>query len=157
MKNKPETREFVPTYEQEQVSRGLLSWINQYKNFPVGVKKVSFEHLEDDKPCMTLSTIQGTYVTKRYLGGDYMAEYQFAIIYRGQPTTDGDRLRLNEILDAFGDWAARRREKPNIGENKQTMKIVINARASTIGRNDNGDEDCQILMTMTYYAKRSST
>lgn len=147
-------REAVPSYEQEQVSRGLLAWLNQYQDFPAGVRRFDFEFLEEDKPCMALSTIQGTYITKRYVGGDYMAEYQFKLIYRGQPTTNGDRLKMDEALDAIGDWAARRRNGPDIGENKRMQRITVNARSSLFGRYDNGDEDHQILMTLNYYSER---
>ncbi len=139
--------EAVPSYEQEQVSRGLLAWLNQYTGFPAGVKRFDFEFLEEDKPCMALSTIPGTYIIKRYVGGDYRAGYQFKLIYRGQPTTNGDRLKMDEVLDAIGDWAARScRErnprlwdKPNIGAGKQIQKITVNARSSLFGRYDNGD------------------
>ncbi len=156
-------RETVLAYEQEQVSRGLLVWLNQYPDFPAGIRRFDFEFLDEDKPCMALSTIQGAYITKRYVGGDYRAEYQFKLIYRDQPTTNGDRLKMDEVLDAVGDWAARSwRErnprlwdKPNIGAGKQIQKITVNARSSLFGRYDNGDEDHQILMTMTYYSERS--
>lgn len=159
-----QTREAVPSYEQEQVSRGLLTWLNQYHGFPPSVKRFDFEFLEEDKPCMALSTIQGTYITKRYVGGDYMAEYQFKLIYRSQPTTNGERLKMDEDLDAIGDWAARSwrgndprfLDKPDIGEKKQIQRIAVNARSSLFGRYDNGDEDHQILMTMKYYRERSN-
>ncbi len=147
-------REAVPTAEQEQVSRGLLSWLNQYPDFPAGIRGFDFEYLGTDKPGMMLSTIQGTYVTKRYMGGDYMAEYQFKLVYRGQPTDNGGRLKMDETLDAIGVWAERRRPGPNIGDNRQTTRITVNARSSLFGRYDNGDEDHQVLMTMTYYAER---
>lgn len=152
---KEQPREAVPSYEQEQVSRGLLKWLNQYPNFPEGIQRFDFEFLGTDKSCMALSTIQGTYITKRYVGGDYMAEYQFKLIYRGQPTDNSERLEMDEILDAIGDWAAHRRDKPDIGEKKQMQRLVVNARSSLFGRYDNGDEDHQILMTMTYYSERS--
>lgn len=155
MENKQQPREAVPAYEQEQVSRGLLAWLNQYPDFPVGIRRFDFEFLATDKPCMALSTIQGTYITKRYVGGDYMAEYQFKLIYRGQPTDNGERLEMDEVLDAIGDWAARRRDKPDIGPKKQMQRITVNARSSLFGRYDNGDEDHQILMTLNYYSERS--
>lgn len=149
-------RETVPSYEQEQVSRGLLAWLNQHPDFPAGIRRFDFEFLEADKPCMALSTIQGTYITKRYVGGDYRAEYQFKLIYRDQPTTNGDRLKMDEVLDAIGDWAAHRRDRPDIGAGKQVQRVTVNARSSLFGRYDNGDEDHQILMTMTYYSERNA-
>lgn len=148
-------KESVPSYEQEQVSRGLLAWLNEYPEFPDGIRRFDFEFLEDDKPSMALSTIQGTYIIKRYMGGDYMAEYQFKLIYRGQPTTNGDRLKMDEILDAIGDWAAHRRDGPELGTGKQMQRVTVNARSSLFGRYDNGDEDHQILMTLNYYSERS--
>lgn len=148
-------KEAVPSYEQEQVSRGLLAWLNQYPDFPAEVKRFDFEYLDDNKPGMALSTIQGTYIIKRYVGGDYTAEYQFKLIYRGQPTTNGDRLKMDEVLDAIGDWAAHRRDGPDIGAGKRMQRMTVNARSSLFGRYDNGDEDHQILMTLNYYSERS--
>lgn len=146
---------FVPSPEQERVSRGLLAWLNQYPGFPPGVWMIEFEYLDTDKPGMALSAIQAAYKTKEYMGGDYLAEYQFKLIYRAQPgDSNNNRLKMNEILDAIGDWAARRRDKPDIGAGKQMRKIVCNARAALFGRYENGDEDHQILMTMHYYAEK---
>lgn len=153
--NENEPLSYVSSAEQEQVSRGLLSWLNQYDSFPAGVRRIDFESLYEDKPCMALSTIQGTYVTKRYMGGDYMAEYQFKLIYRDQPgDSNNERLKMDEILDAIGDWAAGRWKKPDIGSGKQVRRVTVNARSSLFGRYENGDEDHQILMTMNYYAEK---
>lgn len=157
MADKEQMYEAVPAYEQERASRGLLAWLNGYTGFPPGVRAITFEYLDDDKPSMALSTIQGAYIIKRYMGGDYMVGYQFKLIYRAQPTTDGGRLEMDEALDALGDWAARRRDRPDIGEGKRMQRIAVNARASLFGRYENGDEDHQILMTMTYYSERSKT
>lgn len=149
-------REAVPAYEQEQVGRKFLAWLNQYPNFPSGVKRFDYSFLESDKPCMALFGIQGTYVTKPYVGGDYMADYQFSLNYRSQPTTNGERLKMDEDLDAVGDWAVweMKRNRPDIGTGKQAAKLKINARSLPIGREENGDEDHQILMTLTYYSER---
>lgn len=150
---------FVASSEQEQVSRGLLSWLNEYPSLPAGVRMIDFEYLADDTPGLTLSTIQGAYITRRYLGGDYMAEYQFKLIYRAQPgDSRNNRLKMDETLDALGDWAVARAktDKPDIGAGKQVRGIVCNTRSSLFGRYENGDEDHQILMTMHYYAAKGA-
>lgn len=84
-----------------------------------------------------------------------MAEYQFKLIYRGQPINDNERLGMDEDLNAVGDWAARRRDVPDIGKGKRMQRMTVNARSSLFGRYENGDEDHQILMTMRYYSERS--
>lgn len=152
--NREQPKSFVSTTEGQRVSRGLLGWLNQYSDFPSGIRMIDFEYLDSDKPCIALSTIQGPYITKQYMGGDYMAEYQFKIIYRAQPgDSNNNRLKMDEDLDALGDWAMHKKEKPDIGTYKQVRKIICNARAALFGRYENGDEDHQILMTMSYYAK----
>lgn len=149
-------REVVPAYEQEQVGRKFLSWLNRYPNFPPGVKGFDYSFLESDKPCMALFGIQGTYIIKRYVGGDYVADYQFSLNYRAQPSTNNDRLKMDEVLDAIGDWAVwqMRLTRPSIGPGKYVSNLRINARSLPIGREENGDEDHQILMTLTYYSER---
>ena len=99
---------------------------------------------------MALSTIQGAYKIKQYITGGYLAQYQFELIYRAQPQDNNDRLHMDEILNALGDWAVNCNEKPNLGPGRTVRSIACDARSSLYGRYENGDEDHQILMTLKY-------
>lgn len=140
----------VPGTETEQISRALMGWFKQYPDFPPGVRQLEFEYLKDDTPCMALSTIQGAYKIKQYITGGYLAQYQFELIYRAQPQDNNDRLHMDEILNALGDWAVNCNEKPNLGPGRTVRSIACDARSSLYGRYENGDEDHQILMTLKY-------
>lgn len=146
--------EYVSAAESDQVSRKLLGWFNQYQSFPAGVRMIDFEYLEDDKPSMALSTIQGAYKTVQYITGGYLAQYQFKLIYRAQPGSNNGRLKMDEVLNDLGDWAAAREDFPDIGEGLQFQSVVCDTRAGLFGRYENGDEDHQILMTMEYQRKK---
>lgn len=137
----------VPAAEQDTISRALLRWLNEYPDKPAAV---NFEYLSAGRPDLALSTIQGAYKTREYVRGGYQAQYQFKLIYRAQPQFDGERLAMDELLDAYADWAAARRPLPDIGPGKRALRITANTRASLFARMDNGDEDHQILMTMDY-------
>lgn len=147
-------RSLVKAAEEDLVSRNLLTWLRVYPNMPPGVKTIKFEELDEDKPCMALSTIQGTYIISTDITGAYTAEYQFKIIYRAQPSTDGDRLKMDEVLNSIGDWAEWRQEimqdPPNIGTGRKVESIKTATRSSLFGRYENGDEDHQIIMLLTY-------
>ena len=65
----------VPAAEEDQVSRKLLVWLNTFPDKPVDI--IRFEFLPEDTAAMALSTIQATYITRRYILGGYQAEYQF--------------------------------------------------------------------------------
>lgn len=142
----------VEKSEEDQVSRNMVLWANTYLGIPddlSGDIAINFEYLVADYPCMSLSTIQSTYITKRYILGGYQAEYQFKIIYRIKPGKSIDkRLKADEILNRFGDWA--RTQRPYIGENMRVLRIEATTRSSMFAVYENGDEDHQILMKMTY-------
>lgn len=139
----------VTASEQDQISRLLLSWLNEYPNKPVTV--INYEFLEDDKPSMALSTIQGAYKTRRYITGGYEAAYEFKVIYRTQPgNSNNNRLKVDELLDSLADWSTSRADVPVLGEGIRFRRLETNSRSSLFARYENGDEDHQILMTMTY-------
>lgn len=142
----------VSKTEEDQVSRNMVIWANTFPDLPdnlAGDPAINFEYLVADFPCMALSTIQSTHILKRYILGGYQAEYQFKIIYRIKPGNSIDkRLKADELLDLFGDWA--RTQRPYIGDNTRVLHIEATTRSSMFAVYENGDEDHQILMKMTY-------
>lgn len=138
----------VSASEQDQISRMMLSWINQFPNKPVPV--INYEFLRDGKPGMALSTIQAAYKTKQYITGGYQAQYQFKVIYRVQPSTNNDRLIADETLNKLGDWMAIRADLPVLGGGIRSIRVDATTRSSLFARYENGDEDHQILMNMIY-------
>lgn len=145
----------VDKSEEDQVSRNVVVWANQFPNLPdnlTGDIAINFEYLVADRPCMAISTIQGGGITKQDILGEHQAEYLFKLIYRIKPGQSIDkRLTADEVLDSFGDWA--RNQNPYIGENMQVIRIEVTSRASLFAIYENGDEDHQILMKITYKTK----
>lgn len=139
----------VAAGEQEQISRFLLAWLNEYPDKPVSI--INYEFLKDGEPGMALSTIQAAYKVKKYILGGYQAQYQFKIIYRVQPgNSNNNRLQADELLNAMGDWATAKADLPVLGDMIRCLKVEATTRSSLFGRYDNGDEDHQILMNMFY-------
>ena len=139
---------YVSQSETDNISRMVLGWINQYPGKPV--RLIEFENIGTGEPSMALSTIQGAYKTKTYIYGGYLAQYQFKVIYRVQPVSNNDRLTADEVLNNLGDWMAANGNLPDLGGNKRAVQIIFDARSSVFAAYDSGDEDHQILMTMTY-------
>lgn len=137
---------YVSNAETDNVSRSMLAWLNSYPQKPVDL--IAYEFLDTDKPSMALSTIQGAYKTKQYITGGYVAQYQFKVIYRVQAASNNDRLNADETLNAMGDWMADRANAPDIGF--RVLRVVCDSRSSLFAAYENGDEDHQVLMTMTY-------
>lgn len=137
---------YVSNAETDKISRTMLAWLNTYPDKPVSL--IEYENLKDDEPSMALSTIQAAYKTKQYITGGYVAQYQFKVIYRLQGMSNNERLGADELLNAMGDWMSDRANTPDIGY--RVLKIVCDTRSALFGAYDNGDEDHQILMTMTY-------
>lgn len=96
-----------------------------------------------------ISTIQGTYITKRFILGGYQAEYQFKLIYRIKPGESNDkRLEADELLNHFGDWA--RKNLPDLGDEIRALRVEPTTQSSKFAAYEGGYEDYQILMKLTY-------
>lgn len=142
-----QVKKAVSAAEEYQVSRKLLVWLNTYPEKPVDL--IRFEFLPADTTAMAISTIQAAYILKKYILGGYKAEYQFKLIYRIKPGNSNDkRLKADELLDALGDWTIGQR--PDIGEGKTVVSVEPTTRSSLFAVYENGDEDHQILMKLTY-------
>lgn len=139
----------VSAEEEQKISRSVMAWLNSWPDRPDVVQRINFEQLPADMPGMALSVTQGTYITQRYITGVHVAEYQFSILYRIKPGTSNDaRLKADETLNAFADWAVQ--NPPNLGENILVTKVENTARSALLVPYENGDEDHQILMRLTY-------
>lgn len=140
-------RQLIAAEEEDKVARKCLIWLNTFAELPVPM--VRYEMLEDDGASMALSTIPGSYITRKYIWGGHRAEYQFKVIYRLKPGTSMDkRLKADELLNRLGDWA--RTNWPDLGEGITVRKVEPTTRAEYFTAYDNGDEDHQIFITVTY-------
>lgn len=139
---------FVEEAEEERLSRLVLIWLNTFPNIPLEISRIDYEVLRDNMTCMALSTIQGAYITKRYILGGHEAEYQFKVIYRINPGNVPDaRLKADELLDRLGVCASR--NKPDLGD-LRVLRVTPTTQSSLFAMYENGDEDHQILMKLTY-------
>ena len=146
--NKP--RSLVAAEEVDKISRSMLVWANTFPDKPVAVIKYEFLTVDStEETGMALSTIQGTYITRQYIVGGYEAEYQFKVIYRIKPGNSNDkRLQADEMLIRFGDWA--RTQKPDLGDGINALKVEPTTQSSKFAAYEDGYEDYQILMRLTY-------
>ena len=130
----------------------MLVWANTFPDKPVAVIKYEFLDIDDaagDETAMALSTIQGTYITRQYIVGGYQAEYQCKLISRIKPgNSNNKRLQADEMLNCFGDWA--RTQKPDLGEGINALKVEPTTQSSKFAAYEDGYEDYQILMKLTY-------
>lgn len=142
--------EYAPYAEEDKIERALVVWANTWPDIPTDVTLINIEpHLAADATGMMLTTIQSAYIMKHYILGGHKAEYQFSLVYRLKTGTSNDKsLKANEALNRFGDWALTQR--PNVGEGIRVLKVEPTTCAALLGIYENGDEDHQILMKLTY-------
>lgn len=136
----------VPGDEEQLVGRSLLRWLRTYPNLPADIE---FEHLPDDAVGMMLSSIQAAYKLEQYIDGGYLAQYQFKIVYRSQPSDNNSRLAADELLNAIGAWAERRENRPSI-TGVLVQRVQRDSGASLFATYEDGSRDHQILMSLIY-------
>lgn len=144
--------EFVSAREEDQVSRNLLAWLNTWAaddpDLPLPIELIDYEFMAAGAVGMAMSLIQSTYIVEQFIHGPYIAEYQFKIICRAKPTSPDKRLNADELLDRLGDWASG--QKPYIGKGLEVQELEQTTRSALFARMEDGWEDHQIFMRMTY-------
>lgn len=149
-KEKEKPRILAAASEVDDISRSMLIWANTWPDKPVDIIKYEFLSVDQgDETGMALSTIQGTYITRRYITGGYQGEYQFKLIYRIMPGRSNDRrLEADALLNHFGDWA--RKNLPDLGDEIRALRVEPTTQSSKFAAYEGGYEDYQILMKLTY-------
>jgi len=150
--DKERPSQLVAQAEEDRISRNVLKWLNTFPDLPEEAGPIRYEFLEDDRTCMALSIVQGTYIVERNILGGYTAEYPFKVIYRVKPGSSVDRrLKADELLNRLGDWAAG--QTPDIGPGLTVRALEPTTRSALYALFENGDEDHQIFMKLTYQGK----
>lgn len=139
--------EYLPNAETDRVGRALLEWLNEYPDKPVPIR---YERLEPKGESMAVGAVQRAYKTRRFITGGYQAQYPFVLGYRIQPESGDESLRADELLNAMADWAAAREDKPLLGAGRKALQIECDGRAIAAAAYDDGSEDHQIPLTLTY-------
>lgn len=97
---------------------------------------------------MMLTSVSGAFKTAQYVDGSYSAQYQFGIMYRALPTSSGERLDVETLLNEVGAWAEE--HPPELGEGMTVTDVERITPAALVARYEDLTEDYQILMTMKY-------
>lgn len=148
LNNEPKPLVFVEEEEQDRLSRSVMTWLNTFPDLPPEAGRFDFETLKDGRTCLALSTIQAPYIVRHYILGGHKAEYQFKLIYRIIPGNSTDkRLKADELLNKMGVWASR--NKPDLSP-LLSVRVEPTTQSSLFAMYENGDEDHQILMKLTY-------
>lgn len=148
MSSEDERIEFVPAREENGISRNVLSWLNTFPGLPLYIERLDYEFMDADTVCMALSLVQSAYIVERFIDGSYIADYQFKIIYRVNPSGVNARLDADEMLDSLGAWADG--QAPYIGDGLEVQELEQTTPASLFARIEGGWEDHQIFFRMTY-------
>lgn len=142
-------KRLVSAEEEQDISRKMMIWANSFSDDDMPTATINYEFLAADSASMALSTIQGAYITRKFILGGHEAEYQFKIIARIIPGSSNDkRLKCDAMLNRFGDWAMQ--NYPDLGDSVIVQKVEPTSRAAMFARYEDGTEDHQILMKLTY-------
>lgn len=148
--NSNDKRTPVAASERRDLDRLMLAWANTFPGIPENVMFIKYEYFAAKSTGMALSSVQGAYITKRYIYGGHVAEYDFEVHYQITPPGENDSKRLQavELLNAFGEWAEESR--PDIGGGRRVLKLQTTSGASYLGATDDHYEDYLIPLKLTY-------
>lgn len=145
-----EKRTPVAASERNDIDRLMLAWANTFPGIPENVMLIKYEYFAAKTVGMALSSVNGATVTKRYICGGHVAEYDFEVHHQIEPPNASDNKRLNavELLNAFGEWAES--NWPDIGDGRRVLRLQTTSGASYLGATSDLYEDYMIPLKLTY-------
>ena len=141
-------RNTVPGSEQAQVARALLAWLNACGPLPRRVERIEAEYLSNCTG-MGLFAAAAPFKTREFINGAYEAQFQFSLQYRTAPACSEDRLEAMEALNTLAG-RAESGTLPELGGGMDAVCVERSSPAVIAARYEDGSEDYQILMVLTY-------
>lgn len=140
----------VTASERNGIDRQMMVWVNTFPDIPDGIMLINYEYFASKTVGIGLSTVQGAFITKRYIYGGHLAEYDFEMHYQIAPsgTNNDARLKAVELLNAFGEWAEA--NPPGLGDGVQALELRTTSGASYLGATSDYYEDYMIPLKLTY-------
>lgn len=131
----------------KEIQREVVRWLN---TCPDVLKPLTFEELLDDRPGMCISTVQAPYRTRKYICGGFLAQYQFSVIFRLQPSDDSEQLAAVELLNQIGLWAEREFRTLDFGEHATIQSLELDNDATILAAYEDGTRDYHITITLNW-------
>lgn len=138
--------------EQVQVARALLAWLNTGCPLPRRVEKIEAEYLANSTS-MGLFAAAAPFKTREFISGAYEAQFQFSLHYRTAPACSEQRLDAMEALNGLAGWAEQNEPLPELGGKMTAVHVERSSPAVLAARYEDGSEDYQIFMVLTYQVK----
>ena len=129
------------------VARAVRTWLNTCSELPAGMTFL-FEDLAPDAVGLVFTTDQAAVYAARYIGGGYRGEYRFRLIYRVQPSDDGDMLAAVEALTDICAWCET--AAPPDLDGAVNERIIRTSDVAVLAVYEDGSTDYSASLTFTW-------
>ena len=138
----------LPTSASAGVQRAVRNWLQTCTELPSDAGSLTYEDLRENETCICVAMMQAPAYVIRYIMGGYKAEYRFRVIYRVQPTDDGDMLDAVEALSAIGGWCET--AAPPDLDGAVNEHVERTSDATILAAYEDGSNDYSIDLTLTW-------
>lgn len=149
-----EEKEVLSIEEQESIAAAVLALVKCYREFPKTVteKQIHIDELKSEV-CMGIFPTAGAVVTKRYLSGNFEAQFPFDICYKCNPTTDSAVLDARRVLEGLAKWLEST-TYPRLSDGTEIQKVSRVTTAILAGKTKDGAAVFKCSCTLKYFKKR---
>lgn len=130
------------------VQARVYDWVKTLTELPVRYEDLPAS--KDSLPCMSMQTLTGTPIERRYKDGSYIANYRFAVYLRQANGDTAGRIDAVSILSGLAD--AIDGGSVDLGDGAQLWSVTQDTLPSKIAV-DEAFEDYQVTFTVKYKAR----
>ena len=104
--------EHLTVGDAENAASAVLTLVLQYPDFPKTFKAtnktVRWNTTCDDSTSIGIFPLQGARYIKKYVSGNYTAQFPYQIVFRSSPTTNKTSIDAQTVLDSLAAWWSSR-------------------------------------------------
>lgn len=113
--------------EEKSVAKAMFLLLADCPHLPGGVP-LKFQQGETGD-CIVFFTMQGSKYVQWFIDGGFKAQLNFGVMYKSFPTSNGQRLNRQEILDDIMGWLEQTESLPLLTDGRKILKITASNSA----------------------------
>ncbi len=113
--------------EEKSVARAMFLLLSDCPYLPDGVPLKFQQGAKED--CIVFFTTQGSKYVQWFIDGGFKAQLNFGVMYKSFPTSNGQRLNSQEVVDDIMGWLEQTDDLPLLTDGRKITKITVSTSA----------------------------
>ena len=138
--------------DMDGVSEAIITLVSKYPDLPFKAKESTVQWQSLPEEGIGMFTESGAVYLKRYIGGSFVGQLPFQIMYRVKPTNNKARLNSQKVLEGLTRWLETC--TASFKDNSLQIRDITRSTPVTKLQAENGGDELYVCsMNVQYFSR----